>query len=182
MANAAAAVEFVPVGIHTRDGRRVTLHAVRVDDKDRLQAALRGLSVESRYARFMSPLHEFFAQMLERATNPDADRELQLVAVAGDGAQEKLVAGARYTAVAGSKDCEFAIVLTDEWQGQGLARPLLETLMQAARARGFERTEGYILASNARMRGLAKRLGFAQIDSPEGPTVCLVRCDLAGVS
>ncbi|MCC6766545.1 MAG: hypothetical protein IT293_17940 [Deltaproteobacteria bacterium] len=38
--------------------------------------------------------------------------------------------------------------------------------------------EGYILATNTAMLGLAKRLGFQTVQSPEGPTVHLVRCDL----
>ncbi len=74
--------------------------------------------------------------------------------------------------------CEFAIAVVDAWQGRGLASQLLQTLMQAARERGFERMEGYILASNARMLKLARRLGFVEVDSPEGPSVRLVRCDL----
>jgi L-amino acid N-acyltransferase YncA len=66
--------------------------------------------------------------------------------------------------------------------GLGLARRLLETLIESARARGFERMEGYILATNTRMLGLAKRLGFAEMASPEGPTVRMVRRDLRAVS
>jgi hypothetical protein len=42
--------------------------------------------------------------------------------------------------------------------------------------------EGYILATNAAMLGLARRLGFATVKSPEGPTVCLVRRDLGTVA
>jgi hypothetical protein len=38
--------------------------------------------------------------------------------------------------------------------------------------------EGYVLASNARMLGLARRLGFAETASTEGPTVRMVRRDL----
>ena len=179
MATATATVEFVPVELKLRGGRRVMLRAVRAGDKEKLQATLRGLSAESRYARFMSPLRELSPTMLERATRPDPERELQLVAVIGESGQEEIVAGARYSAAPGSKDCEFAIALSDEWHGQGLARPLLESLMRAARARGFEHMEGYILSSNSRMLGLAKRLGFAEVTSPEGPTVRLMRRNLA---
>jgi hypothetical protein len=39
--------------------------------------------------------------------------------------------------------------------------------------------EGYILASNAPMLGLAQRLGFTRVESPEEPTVHLVRRDLS---
>lgn len=172
---------FSPVDLQLRDGRRVTLRAVRPQDKDALQAAIKELSQESRYTRFMSALRELSPQMLERAVNPHQARELQLVAVVGEGAQEKIVGGARYGGSAGSRDCEFAVTVAEEWHGLGLARQLLEALMQAARARGFERMEGYILASNARMLGLAKRLGFAEVESPEGPSVRMVRCDLSSV-
>jgi GNAT superfamily N-acetyltransferase len=127
----------------------------------------------------MSPLRELSAQMLERATRPDAERELQLIALAGEGAEERIVGGARYAAAAGSADCEFAVAVLDEWHGLGLARRLLESLMRTARSRGFKRMEGYILATNGPMLGLAKRLGFKTVDSPEGPSVRKVRCDLA---
>jgi RimJ/RimL family protein N-acetyltransferase len=179
MIAAAPAAEFNPVDLRLRDGRRVTLRAVRPQDKVELQAALKRLSAESRYARFMSPLRELSPQMLERATNPEESRDLQLVAVAREGVQEKIIGGARYAAGAGSMNCEFAVAVTDEWQGLGLAHQLLEALMRTAHARGFERMEGYILASNARMLGLAKRLGFVEVASPEGPTVRMVRCDLS---
>jgi RimJ/RimL family protein N-acetyltransferase len=153
-----------------------------VDDRDRLQAALRALSAQSRYSRFMSAIRELPSAMLERAVRPDPQSELQLVAVNGNGAEETIVGGARYAGAPGSRDCEFALAVVDDWQGRGLARQMLEQLMRAACERGFARMEGYILASNAAMLGLAKRLGFAQVESPEGPSVRMVRRDLAAAS
>jgi GNAT superfamily N-acetyltransferase len=173
--------DFEPVEVRLRDGRTATLRAIRPDDRDRLQTAVQRLSASSRYSRFFSALRELPPQLLERATNPDAKSELQLAAVVGTGAEEEVIAGARYAATAVGNDCEFAIAVVDEWHGLGLARQLLEALMGTARARGFERMEGYILASNVKMLGLAKRLGFALMKSPEGPSVCLVRCDLGAV-
>ena len=173
--------DFRPLAARLRDGTAVTVRAIRAEDADKLQAAIRALSAESRYSRFFAPLPELPPQLLERATRPDPKGELQLVAVAGAGLQEEIVGGARYAATATDGDCEFAVAVVDQWHGRGLARLLLETLMRAARARGFARMEGYILATNAAMLGLAKRLGFAAIESPEGPTVCLVRCDLGTV-
>jgi GNAT superfamily N-acetyltransferase len=170
---------FEPVDIQLRNGRAVTVRAIRTDDRDKLQDAIRALSPDSRYSRFFSPLRELPASLLERATNPDAEGEVQLVAVTGTrDDQTRIVAGARYAATAVSGDCEFAVAVIDDWHGIGLARRLLEMLMREARTRGFARMEGYILASNASMLGLATRLGFVRVASPEGPHVCLVRCDL----
>src|SRR5262245_36413433 len=175
MSAIAPGAEFLTVDVQLRDGRRVTVRAVRPDDGEAVQAAIRRLSKESRYARFMSALKELTPRMLVQAVHPEEGRELQLVAVH----QQAIVGGARYSAAAGSKDCEFSVAVVDDWHGVGLARRLLETLMHAARSRGFERMEGYVLASNARMLGLAQRLGFVRVESPEGPTVALVRRELS---
>ena len=174
-------MESLPEDVQLPDGRRVTLRAVRPSDRDALQTAIKRLSTEARYSRFMSALHELSPRLLEQAVSPREDRELQLVAVYEEGPQQTIVGGARYSATAGSKDCEFAIAVADDWQGAGLARRLLGALIREARSQGFERMEGYILASNARMVGLAKRLGFARVESPEGPAVLLMRRSLTVV-
>jgi GNAT superfamily N-acetyltransferase len=171
-----AAVE--PVELTLRDGRRVTVREIRADDADRLQDAIRALSVESSYARFFSPLRELSPQLLQRATHPEPGRELQLVAVIDEGAGETIIGGARYAALPAAGDCEFAVAIVDAWHGFGLARRLLETLIRCARGHGFARMEGYVLATNTRMLGLARRLGFAEMASTEGPTVRMVRRDL----
>lgn len=171
--------DFAPVVVTLRQGRRVTVRAVRPDDTERLQSAIRAMSDESRYSRFMGTLRELPPALLDLATNPRAGRDFQLVAVTGEGAEETIVAGARYSSETGSTECEFAIALIDAWQGLGLARRLLALLMEHARASGFARMEGYILASNTRMLGLARRLGFVAVASPEDPTVRRVRCELS---
>jgi len=173
---------FAAVELQLRDGQRVTLRGVQPQDREAFQAVIKGLSEASRYTRFMSPLRELSSQMLERAVNPDKANELQLVAVSGQAGREEIAGGARYCGSAGSNDCEFAITVAAAWQGRGLARPLLSELMRAARDRGFVQMEGYILTGNARMLGLARRLGFIEVQSPEGPTVRMVRCDLGTVA
>jgi RimJ/RimL family protein N-acetyltransferase len=170
--------EVDPVQIALRDGRRVTVRPVREGDAEKLQDAIRALSTESRYARFFSPVRELPPTLLERATHPEAGRELQLVVVLEEGADIRIIAGARYVALPRDGDCEFAVAVVDDWHGHGLARRLLEMLMQYARVSGFARMEGYVLATNARMLSLAKRLGFAESGSSEGPTVRTVRRDL----
>ncbi len=167
-----------PAELRLRDGRVVTVRAIRPDDRDKLQDAVRKLSPDSRYSRFFSPLRELPPQLLERATRTDAEGELQLVAVFGAGEAEEIVGGARYAAIAGRPSCEFAVAIVDAWHGVGLARGLLETLMNVARARGFAHMEGYVLATNVAMLALAQRLGFTPGPSSEGPSVRLVRCDL----
>jgi len=165
------------IELRLRDGRSVLLRASRADDGDRIQCALRALSPESRYTRFMSALREATPAMLDRATHSDPVRQMQLLAV--NGPDETVVGGASFDAAPGSKDCEFAVMVADDWQHAGLANAMMQALMRVARERGFERMEGYILATNAPMLRLARKLGFERAETPEGPTVCLMRCQLA---
>ena len=52
---------------------------------------------------------------------------------------------------------------------------LMETLIAAAEAHGFRWIEGYVLSTNAAMRGLAKRLGFQESPFPGDATVRVVK-------
>jgi len=143
-----------------------------------MQAAVARLSEEARYTRFMAPLKELSPSMLERAVRPVAGRDLALVAVTGNEAAEVIVGGARYI---GAQDgsCEFAVTISDDWQGAGLASRLMRALIEDARARGLGRMDGFVLASNRPMLALAQRLGFSVGPSEEGPSVKLVRLELA---
>jgi len=164
-----------------RGGRRVALRSIRPDDREVLQAAFGRLSGEARYMRFMATMKELSPAMLERAVHPVAGRDLALVALAdpaAKGADGSIVAGARYIAGEDLRSCEFAIAVTDEWCGAGLASRLMQELIRSARARGLKSMEGFILSGNTPMRKLAKRLGFQVTASDEGPGVVRVVLDL----
>jgi acetyltransferase len=81
---------------------------------------------------------------------------------------------ARYVVDPGGEACEFAIVVTDEWQGRGLATALMHALMDAARARGVQRMYGDVLAANHKMLGLTEGLGFRSRPHPHDPRMRLV--------
>lgn len=170
--------EYSPVELTLRDGRSVTVREVREEDREGVVSAFEQLSAESRYTRFMAPVRELSPAMLERVVHPPGDRDLALVALHHGAAGDTLVGGARYVANPDGRSCEFAVTLADEWHGVGLARQLMALLIDSARRRGFRTMEGFILASNAGMRGLANRLGFDDAPMPDDPTARLVRLRL----
>jgi len=69
--------------------------------------------------------------------------------------------------------------VADDWQRVGLASRLMRELITAAAARGLQRMEGFVLASNGPMLGLAHRLGFSLHADPHDSTVVVVSFDLA---
>jgi RimJ/RimL family protein N-acetyltransferase len=157
-----------------RGGRSVTVRAVRPEDKDDFEAAFDRLSPDARYSRFFQPLRELPPNMLEDAVHPVAGRVVALVALAGVGDDERIVAGARFAHAPQGKVCEFAVTVADDWQGVGLARHMMQELIALARAQGMARIEGIVLPTNAGMRGLAARLGFSDAPWAEDRSLRLV--------
>jgi len=69
------------------------------------------------------------------------------------------------------KTCEFAIVVSDKWQGKGIARLLMQKLIDIARNRSLEVMEGQVLANNYRMLELMKSLKFKIETDPEDSAI-----------
>ena len=159
-----------PIEAKLRSGIRVIIRPIEPEDAEREQAFVRGLSPESRYFRFMNTLRELSPQMLERFTHPDAAREIALVALTGEGSSAQQIGVARCALMPGSNASEFALVVADAFQGQGLGRLLMQALLTAAKARGLERIEGLVLNNNQRMLALMHSLGFETSLAPEDPT------------
>jgi acetyltransferase len=161
------------------DGTPVTIRGIRAGDAALEARFVRELSARSRRLRFMDGMRELTPRQVERFTQPDSRRELALVALAppkgtvgdrtdgaGDGHGESIVAVARYVVDADAQGCEFAIVIADAWQHHGLGRYLLARLIGLARGAGLTTMRGTVMAENAAMLGLARRLGFGVTPLP----------------
>jgi len=92
---------------------------------------------------------------------------MALVAIAGDGDAEEQLGVCRYVVNPDGESCEFAIVVGDAWQRQGLARIMMNLLIDAARERGLRVMEGVFLANNERMLRFVQSLGFHINRDPE---------------
>jgi acetyltransferase len=88
----------------------------------------------------------------------------------GKGAQERFIAVARYAADAGGQDCEFAIVVADDWQCRGIGTTLAPLLFEHAARQGFRSIYGHVLADNSRMIELARHLGLTVEAREKGET------------
>jgi acetyltransferase len=142
---------------------------VQAGDAERLQGFVRGLSQRSRYERFFAPVAELSPRELERITSGAG---LSLAAFDARGA---VVALAEYVR-SGAGEAEFAIVIADAWQGQGLGARLIAALLEHAKRSGVARLAGVTHAGNRAMRLLARRLGFG-VQPDADPD--LVRMELA---
>ncbi len=154
---------------HLFDGSEVLIRPIRAEDAAMEQDFVQHLSPDSRYRRFMSTLNELPPGKLKYLTEVDYVRHLALVAIVRQGESEVEIGVARYVAGPSGTDCEFAIAIDDEWQGSGVAGILMLTLIDAARARGMQRMEAFILSTNDKMIKFARQLGFAVHRDPDDP-------------
>ena len=151
----------------TADGTTVTIRPIRPEDGDLEQEFVKNLSSETKYYRFMNTLRELSQAQLVRLTQIDYDREMAFVAVTTVEGQEVEVGVARYAMNPDGESCEFAIVVSDDWQGKGLARRLMGVIIDTARSRGVRYMNGDFLAENRRMIQFVTALGFVLSPHPE---------------
>lgn len=154
-----------------RDGRLCSLRAIRPDDAEALQALVASLSPQSRYNRFAATLTELPPALLARFTLIDYEREMALVVLHGPA----IVAVARYTQNPDGRSAEFALLVADDYAGQGLGRRLMEALMAVAREAGLQQLEGLVLKHNDAMLRLVRGLGFEVKGYEEEPDFRWVR-------
>jgi acetyltransferase len=164
--------------VNLPNGARVIIRPIRPEDADREADFVRGLSPETRYLRFMSTIKELPAPLLARLTQIDYDREMALVALTGDGDAEEQIGVCRYVVNPDGESCEFAIVIGDDWQRQGLARIMMNLLIETARERRLRVMEGVFLASNERMLRFVQSLGFHVNRDPEDSSLSLGELEL----
>jgi len=142
-----------------RDGRRVTIRALRPDDEVGLTAAVEGLSAASLHRRFFAVKRNFSDRERDFFLHVDFVNHVALVAETADGPERRIIGGARYVVGSpGSAEVAFAIV--DEFQGQGLGTLLMRHLLTIARAAGLNTLVAEVLAENAAMLKVFEKSGL----------------------
>ena len=117
------------------------------------------------------PLSERIAhERLTRIVFNDYDREMALVAVNRDAMHKPHVIGVgRLIRLRGGKEAEFAILISDAYQQQGLGKELLSRLVQIGRDEGVARITADILPDNVGMIRVSEQLGFkVKFNSEDG--------------
>ena len=153
------------------DGTEITIRPIRPEDAEMVQEFVRNLSAEAKYFRFMNTLQELSQTMLARFTQIDYDREMALIAVTEEGGKEVEIGVCRYAINPDGESCEFALVVSDQWQHKAIGHKLMGSLMDAARTRGLKTMEGEVLAANHNMLKLVGTLGFAITTSKEDSAI-----------
>ena len=156
------------------DGTRLKIRPIRPADEPLQHSFFDGLSPESRHKRFMKNAAALNEQLIHFFTHIDYQRHMAFVCEHAG----RLVGEARYVANPGGRSCEFGLVVAEAWRRRGIARLLMEALMDAARRQGFETMEGLVLLTNRPMLRFVETLGFEAAPEPYEPAVVRVAKNL----
>ncbi|MCX5816739.1 MAG: bifunctional acetate--CoA ligase family protein/GNAT family N-acetyltransferase [Proteobacteria bacterium] len=152
------------------DGTEVMLRPIKPEDEPLELEMLSTLSQESLRVRFFSIVKDISHEMLVRFCNIDYDREMAIVAELKDGNEKRIIGIGRLIIESGTKSCEYAVLVHDQYQGKGLGYKLVDLLIGIAQDKGLDEIYGTVLSENDKMLRVSKKLGFKLSRLPEGLT------------
>jgi len=169
-------------GTKLRDGTAVVIRPIRHQDEPLMVQFHKTLSERSVYLRYFQELKlddRVKHERLLRRCFIDYEREMALIA---EGKTKRsnpaeILGVARYTKKHGSSEAEFALLVSDKKQRQGLGQELLKRLIHIAREEKVERLTADMLRDNHGMQALCKTLGFTIEGGLQEPVVT-ARLDL----
>ena len=160
------------------DGTVVTIRPISAADLELEQEFVNGLSTHTGYRRLMSS-RALTMEEIKRFTDIDPRREVALIATVQVQGRERQVGVVRCVDDGEPGHAEFAIVLSDDWQGRGLGAILIARLITAAEQHGVRRLVGMTMSENTGMIRLGRKLGFRIGKEPGNGAVTILTLDLA---
>jgi acetyltransferase len=152
------------VTCQAKNGEEFTVRPIRPEDEPLMVKFHRTLSEKSVYLRYFRSFNldqRVEHERLTRICFVDYDRTIALVVTHKNEAGEtEIVAAGRLTRVYGNNEAEYAIVVSDAFQGIGLGTRLLRHLLIVGKEEGVETVVAYMLPENRGMRHVSQKLGF----------------------
>jgi acetyltransferase len=148
-----------------KNGTKVMIRPIRPEDEPLLVKFHATLSEESVYRRYFSQIkldQRIAHERLTRICFNDYDREIALVVernVSKNGGKEIIGVG-RLSKERGLNEAEFSLLISDQWQRQGLGQELLRRLVQIGRDEKLARITAVIMADNHGMQQVSRKVGF----------------------
>jgi acetyltransferase len=142
------------------------IRPIKPEDEPMMVKFHETLSEESVYNRYFSALklsQRITHERLTRICFNDYDREIALVAElrpAKKGDEKKILGVGRLSKQHATNEAEFAVLVSDEWHGQGLGTELLRRLIEIGRVEKLTKISGQMLGDNHAMQHICRKVGF----------------------
>jgi acetyltransferase len=145
-----------------KNGDKVILRPIRPEDEPLEGEMFTTFSERTQRFRFFELIKDITHEMLIRYTQIDYDREIAIIAEHTDNVGKKRMLGVvRLISDPYNETAEFAIVVGDPWQGQGLGKKFMDVILDIARDRGVKKVIANMLKENMVMKHIFESRGFA---------------------
>jgi acetyltransferase len=143
-----------------RDGTRVLIRPIKPEDESMEKELFSRISKQTEYFRFFGYLGHVDHDMLTRFTQIDYDREIALIAKVVKDGKKSMAGVVRLVSDANNETAEFAILVEDSWQGQGLGNKFMDVILKIAEDRKIRKVYATVLNANVVMLHMFRKRGF----------------------
>ncbi|MFH1642022.1 MAG: acetate--CoA ligase alpha subunit [Nanoarchaeota archaeon] len=148
-----------------RNGKEITLRPIRPEDEPLEGEMFKTFSERTQRFRFFELIKDISHELLIRYTQIDYDREIAIIAELKEN--KKMIGVVRLIADAYNDTAEFAIVVGDPWQGQGLGNKFTSYILKIAKQRGIKTIYADFLKDNFIMKHMFEKRGFKITESED---------------
>ncbi|NCA85257.1 MAG: bifunctional acyl-CoA synthetase/GNAT family N-acetyltransferase [Clostridia bacterium] len=142
------------------DGTPALLRPIKPEDEPMWLELLGSCSKEAIYSRFRYNFHFDSHEIATQFCYIDYARELAIVAEIEEQGRRKLIGVGRLIGDPDLETVEYAVLITDNWQGKDLGKILTEYCTEIARSNNFKRIFAETTKDNKAMISVFKKLGF----------------------
>jgi acetyltransferase len=153
------------------EGGTCLLRPIKPEDESLWMELLAQCSRESIYQRFRGFFSWAQHDVAVRFCYIDYDRELAIVAETEVDGRRVLMGVGRLAADPMKKTAEYAVLVGDRWQDQGLGGVLTDYCLEIARDWGLQKIVAVTNSDNPRMVSVFEKRGFAIKPDPGGSVV-----------
>jgi GNAT superfamily N-acetyltransferase len=147
-------------------GVEISFRVVRPDDAPALQRLLARCSERTIYLRFFGSMEKLSDEKARYFASTDGVDHFALVALDPEDPNE-IIAVVRYTRKPGGERAEYAALVEDRWQGQGVGASLSHRLIDRARGNGVRSFYAPVKGANKRMLNVLRHLDLPEQERVE---------------
>jgi acetyltransferase len=142
--------------IKTKKGKEVLLRPIKPEDEPMEAEMFTHFSDQTQRFRFFGKIKDITHEMLIKYTQIDYDREMAIIAES----DSKMLGVVRLISNPYDESAEFAIVVADPYQNQGLGEKMTDYMIEIAKQRGIRKIFAYFLSDNEVMEHIFEKRGF----------------------
>ena len=147
----------------TRSGLLIFLRPVKITDEPLVKEFFYSLSDKSLYRRFASARRDMPHSRIQDFVAVDYSRDMVILALLIRGERETVIGLAQYSRNRDDRTAELALVVRDDFQGQGVGTILHSYMTSIAKKKGLVGFTAEVLEGNLPALKLIKKMGFEMV-------------------